>query len=54
MPGLDGKKMSKSLDNAIYLSDAPQDVSQKVMQAYTDPTRIRKTDPGHPEVRNLS
>ena len=49
MPGLDGKKMSKSLNNAIFLSDTPDDVAKKVMQAYTDPTRIRKTDPGHPE-----
>jgi len=49
MPGLDGRKMSKSLNNAIYLSDSPKEVSEKVMQAYTDPTRIRKTDPGHPE-----
>ncbi len=49
LPGLDTKKMSKSLNNAIYLSDAPEDINKKVMKAYTDPTRIRKTDPGHPE-----
>ncbi len=49
--GLDGKsKMSKSLDNAIYLADPPAVVQQKVQTAVTDPARIRKTDPGHPEV----
>lgn len=49
--GLDGKnKMSKSLNNAIYLSDPAKEVQQKVMQAKTDPERIRKDDPGHPEV----
>jgi len=50
LPGIDGKaKMSKSLDNAIYLSDAEQDVTAKVMRMYTDPTRIHPTDPGHVE-----
>lgn len=49
MPGLDQKKMSKSLNNAIYLSESEEEIGKKVMQAYTDPTRIRKTDPGHPE-----
>lgn len=49
--GLDGKaKMSKSLNNAIFLMDSPQEVEQKVKNAVTDPARIRKTDPGHPEV----
>lgn len=46
--GTDGQaKMSKSLGNAINLSDAPSVVKQKVMQMYTDPTRIHATDPGH-------
>ena len=49
LPGLDGKKMSKSLDNSIFLSEPSETIEKKVMQAYTDPTRIRKTDPGHPE-----
>lgn len=50
LPGVDGKaKMSKSLDNAIYLSDDPEDVRRKVMGMYTDPTRIHPTDPGHVE-----
>ncbi len=49
--GLDGNsKMSKSLDNAIYLADAPEEVLRKVNTAVTDPARIRKDDPGHPEV----
>lgn len=49
--GLDGKaKMSKSLNNAIYLSDDSQEIKKKVMEAVTDPARIHKTDPGHPEV----
>ncbi len=46
--GTDGKaKMSKSLGNAIYLSDDPKTVEKKVMAMYTDPTRIHATDPGH-------
>jgi tryptophanyl-tRNA synthetase len=48
--GLDGQaKMSKSLGNAIMLSDNPEDVRRKVMGMYTDPTRLRATDPGHVE-----
>ncbi|PKM76779.1 MAG: tryptophan--tRNA ligase [Firmicutes bacterium HGW-Firmicutes-15] len=49
--GLDGKaKMSKSLNNSIYLSDDSSEIRKKVMEAVTDPARIHKTDPGHPEV----
>lgn len=49
--GLDGKaKMSKSLGNAIYLSDSAKTVEEKVRNAITDPARIHKTDPGHPEI----
>jgi tryptophanyl-tRNA synthetase len=48
--GTDGQaKMSKSLNNAIYLSDDEETVRQKVMKMYTDPTRLRATDPGHVE-----
>jgi tryptophanyl-tRNA synthetase len=48
--GLDGNaKMSKSLNNAIYLKDSAEAVTQKVMSMYTDPTRLRATDPGHVE-----
>lgn len=48
LPGTDGKeKMSKSLGNTINLSDSAEVVRKKVMRMYTDPTRIRATDPGH-------
>jgi tryptophanyl-tRNA synthetase len=48
--GIDGQaKMSKSLDNAIYLKDDAETVRRKVMSMYTDPTRLRATDPGHVE-----
>jgi tryptophanyl-tRNA synthetase len=50
LPGIDGRaKMSKSLDNAIFLSDDPETVKKKVNIMYTDPTRIHPTDPGHVE-----
>ena len=48
--GLDGRaKMSKSLGNAITLSEEPEELRRKVMGMYTDPTRLRATDPGHVE-----
>ncbi|MHB1453681.1 MAG: tryptophan--tRNA ligase [Saccharofermentanales bacterium] len=50
LPGTDGRKMSKSYGNTIAFSDTPDEVEQKVMGMVTDPARIRKTDPGHPEV----
>jgi tryptophanyl-tRNA synthetase len=50
LPGLDGRKMSKSYENTIALSDSPQEIKKKVMTMITDPARIRKDDPGHPEV----
>ena len=50
LPGIDGKqKMSKSLNNAIFLSDDEKTEKEKVMKMYTDPTRIHPTDPGHIE-----
>jgi len=50
LPGTDGKaKMSKSLDNCIYLSDDEKTVKKKVMGMFTDPTRLHPTDPGHTE-----
>ncbi len=48
--GPDRRKMSKSYGNSIYLSDTPEEVSKKVMSSITDPERVRKDDPGHPEV----
>lgn len=48
--GIDGKaKMSKSLGNAIYLKDSAEELKKKINKMYTDPTRIRATDPGHIE-----
>ena len=50
LPGIDGKaKMSKSLGNCIYLSDSPEDIRTKVMSMFTDPTHLRREDPGHTE-----
>lgn len=50
LPGIDGRKMSKSYDNSIYLSDNEGMISKKVMSMITDPQRIRRHDPGHPDV----
>ena len=49
LPGLDNRKMSKSYGNCIYLSDTSEVVREKVRGMYTDPLKIHKTDPGHPE-----
>jgi len=50
VPGIDGKaKMSKSLDNCIYLADTPEEVKRKVMKMYTDPEHIKIEDPGKVE-----
>jgi len=49
--GLDGnEKMGKSLGNAIYLSDSEETIKEKVMKAVTDPNRIKKDDPGNPDI----
>ncbi len=47
--GLDGRKMSKSYDNAIYLNDPPEVVEKKILTMVTDTQRKRRTDPGDPE-----
>ena len=49
LPGVDNRTMHISYGNAIYLSDDPGTVEEKVMSMYTDPTRIHATDPGHVE-----
>ena len=50
LPGVDGNaKMSKSLGNAIYLADDSETVRKKIMSAYTDPTHLQVSDPGHVE-----
>lgn len=48
--GTDGRKMSKSYGNAVYLSDSPQEVERKLKIMITDPARARRTDPGNPDV----
>jgi tryptophanyl-tRNA synthetase len=50
LPGLDGRKMSKSYDNVIYLSDSAADVTSKVQTMMTDPARQRRSDPGNPDI----
>jgi tryptophanyl-tRNA synthetase len=49
IPGTDGRKMSKSYDNAIYMKDDPETVRQKIRPMVTDPARMRRKDPGTPE-----
>jgi tryptophanyl-tRNA synthetase len=50
VPGLDGRKMSKSYNNCIYISDTKEAVNKKIMPAMTDPARMRRTDKGNPDV----
>jgi len=50
VPGTDGRKMSKSYGNAIYISDSPDVMRTKVMSFVTDPARKLKTDPGNPDI----
>jgi len=49
IPGIDGRKMSKSYNNAIYLKDSPEEIKNKVSKMFTDPKRIYRKDPGHPQ-----
>lgn len=49
LPGLDNRTMHTSYGNQIYLKDTPEETERKVMSMYTDPTRLRATDPGHVE-----
>ena len=50
VPGTDGRKMSKSYGNAIYLSDPPEEIRAKISSMLTDPARKLKTDPGDPDI----
>jgi len=50
LPGIDGRKMSKSYKNCIYLSDRGKELEQKILAMITDPARKRRNDKGHPEV----
>ncbi len=49
LPGLDGRKMSKSYGNAVFLSDPAEEIDRKLSRMMTDPARIKRTDPGEPE-----
>lgn len=51
--GLDRRKMSKSYNNSIYLTDTDTDIRTSVSQMITDPQRMRKTDPGNPDICNV-
>ena len=51
--GIDRRKMSKSYNNAIFLSDSPKEISAKVARMITDPQRERRSDPGNPDVCNV-
>ena len=50
VPGTDGRKMSKSYNNCLYLSEAPSEIDKKIKTMVTDPARVRRTDPGNPDV----
>jgi tryptophanyl-tRNA synthetase len=49
LPGLDGRKMSKSYGNAVFLSDPPEAVDKKLSRMMTDPARVTRKDPGEPQ-----
>ena len=49
VPGLDGRKMSKSYNNGIFLREEPASITQKIRTMQTDPVRVRRNDPGNPE-----
>jgi tryptophanyl-tRNA synthetase len=51
--GMDGRKMSKSYNNAIFIADSPQEIRDKVGQMFTDPNRIKRRDPGNPDICNV-
>jgi tryptophanyl-tRNA synthetase len=51
--GIDGRKMSKSYDNSIFMSDRGEDLKRKIAAMFTDPQRQRKRDPGRPELCNV-
>lgn len=50
LPGLDGRRMSKSIGNTILLSDSPDGIKKKMRTAVTDPQKVRKGDPGRPDI----
>jgi tryptophanyl-tRNA synthetase len=50
VPGTDGRKMSKSYGNSVYLKDSPEETRAKIRPMVTDPARKRRTDPGNPDI----
>lgn len=50
VPGTDGRKMSKSYDNAIFIGDSEEETANKVRKMFTDPLKLRRNDPGRPEI----
>ncbi|HEY3346987.1 MAG TPA: tryptophan--tRNA ligase [Nitrospirota bacterium] len=51
--GIDGRKMSKSLGNCVYLDDAPVEIEAKIIKLFTDPAKVHKDDPGNPDICHL-
>lgn len=50
LPGLDGRKMSKSYGNCIYITESEESIREKILKMMTDPARVRRNDPGNPEI----
>ena len=50
LPGLDGRKMSKSYQNTLPISESPETLQKLIMTMLTDPARVKRTDPGHPDI----
>ncbi len=50
LPGLDGRKMSKSYGNCIFITESEESITEKIARMMTDPQRMRRSDPGNPEV----
>ena len=50
LPGLDGRKMSKSYQNTLPISESPETLNKLMMGMLTDPARVKRTDPGHPDI----
>lgn len=50
LPGTDGRKMSKSYSNALFMSESEKDIDQKLRTMFTDPARLRRQDPGNPDI----
>ncbi|PIP14358.1 MAG: tryptophan--tRNA ligase [bacterium (Candidatus Stahlbacteria) CG23_combo_of_CG06-09_8_20_14_all_34_7] len=53
VPGIDGKKMSKSMNNAIFIADNEDEILKKVKTCITDTSKVYKNDPGHPDICNV-